>query len=142
MALAADRDLVAKQFTNRFSDILGKKGIAAWLRQELGFNSYQCECLDFHKAHRWNKAIVRTHLRWMAHHPDSLIGRKCGQGIADESAKRARSVLQAGGPESQEYQQHLTHFDRWLREDGNRRNPGTTADFIAAGLFVLLRDAC
>ena len=31
-------------------------------------------------------------------------------------------------------------LDYWLRSDGHRRNPGTTADLVAAGLFVLLRD--
>jgi len=34
----------------------------------------------------------------------------------------------------------LADFDFWLRSDGHRRNPGTTADLIAAALFVLLRD--
>jgi triphosphoribosyl-dephospho-CoA synthase len=31
-------------------------------------------------------------------------------------------------------------LDRWLRGDGNRRNPGTSADLIAAGLFAVLRE--
>ena len=31
-------------------------------------------------------------------------------------------------------------YDFWLRADGHRRNPGTTADVIAAALFVLLRE--
>ena len=31
-------------------------------------------------------------------------------------------------------------FDAFLRADGNRRNPGTTADLIAAILFAGLRD--
>ncbi|MFN5467079.1 MAG: hypothetical protein ACK5AM_03065 [Pirellulaceae bacterium] len=30
------------------------------------------------------------------------------------------------------------NFDQWLRADGNRRNPGTTADLIAAALMVAL----
>jgi triphosphoribosyl-dephospho-CoA synthase len=29
-------------------------------------------------------------------------------------------------------------LDRWLRRDGNRLNPGTSADLIAASLFVCL----
>jgi len=28
----------------------------------------------------------------------------------------------------------------WLRADGNRRNPGTSADLVAATLFVALRE--
>ena len=31
-------------------------------------------------------------------------------------------------------------FDAFLRADGHRRNPGTTADMIAAVLFAALRD--
>ena len=31
-------------------------------------------------------------------------------------------------------------FDFWLRADGNRRNPGATADLVAAALFAGLRD--
>ena len=34
----------------------------------------------------------------------------------------------------------LADFDFWLRSDGHRRNPGTTADLIAAALFAGLRD--
>ena len=33
----------------------------------------------------------------------------------------------------------VADFDRLLRSNGNRLNPGTTADLIAASLFVLLR---
>jgi triphosphoribosyl-dephospho-CoA synthase len=32
----------------------------------------------------------------------------------------------------------VSDFDFWLRSDGHRRNPGTTADLITAGLFVIL----
>ena len=34
----------------------------------------------------------------------------------------------------------LAEFDFWLRQDGHRRNPGTSADLVAAGLFVSLQD--
>ena len=30
----------------------------------------------------------------------------------------------------------VADLDFWLRSDGHRRNPGTTADLIAASLFV------
>jgi triphosphoribosyl-dephospho-CoA synthase len=32
----------------------------------------------------------------------------------------------------------IADFDAWLRADGNRRNPGTTADLIAAALYWLV----
>jgi triphosphoribosyl-dephospho-CoA synthase len=52
----------------------------------------------------------------------------------------AARVLDAGLPGDQGHEQALADFDFWLRSDGHRRNPGTTADLIAAALFVLLRE--
>jgi hypothetical protein len=31
-------------------------------------------------------------------------------------------------------------FDTWLRSDNHARNPGTTADLVAAALFIGLRE--
>jgi triphosphoribosyl-dephospho-CoA synthase len=36
------------------------------------------------------------------------------------------------------FEKNWQALDKWMREEGHRRNPGTTADLIAAGLFVLL----
>ena len=85
-----------------------------------------------------NQRIVHTHLELMARFPDSLIQRKCGEAVALTSASRASHVIAAGPVESDPYNRALADFDFWLRSDGNRRNPGTTADLIAAGLFVAL----
>jgi triphosphoribosyl-dephospho-CoA synthase len=85
-------------------------------------------------------SIVHAHVRQLAKTPDSLIARKCGVEIARESADRAAAVLASGAPGDAAYQSALATFDAWLRADGHRRNPGTTADLIAAGLFVLLRE--
>jgi triphosphoribosyl-dephospho-CoA synthase len=76
----------------------------------------------------------------MAQEPDSLIQRKCGERAAKEASDRAASVLDAGLPEETAYDDAIGDLDFWLRSDGHRRNPGTTADLVAAGLFVLLRD--
>ena len=38
------------------------------------------------------------------------------------------------------YRAVIADFDFWLRSDGHRLNPGTSADIIAAALFVLLRE--
>ena len=126
MRLAADRDSVARQYTNNFMEVFA--GPAAWIAEGL--------------QHGWplSRSIVYAHLRQMAATPDSLIARKCGASIAEQSQQRARKVLTAGTPGEPGYEQALADFDAWLRADGHRRNPGTTADLIAAGLFVLLRD--
>jgi triphosphoribosyl-dephospho-CoA synthase len=49
-------------------------------------------------------------------------------------------VLDAGQVGNEAYDSQLADLDFWLRGDHHRRNPGTTADLIAAGLFAALRD--
>jgi triphosphoribosyl-dephospho-CoA synthase len=126
MKAASERDLVARQFANGFQEVLQcvvpelvEGRTAGWLLSE---------------------SIVRTHVRMMAEFPDSLIARKCGDEVARESSDRAAQVLQAGGPGDADYLSALADLDFWLRSDHHRRNPGTTADLIAAGLFAALRE--
>jgi triphosphoribosyl-dephospho-CoA synthase len=126
MRLAAERDLVARQYTNSFADVFG--GTAAWIADGL--------------ARGWslNVSIVHAHVRQLATQADTLISRKCGPPIAAESSRRAQRVLDSGEPGEKTYERALAELDAWLRADGHRRNPGTTADLIAGGLFVLLRE--
>ena len=126
MRQAADRDLVACQYVNHFEQVF--QGSVAWLREA--------------QQSGWalRDSIVRTHVRLMASYPDSLIARKCGDQLASESARRAAEVLLQGVPGEADYETGLCDLDRWLRADGNRRNPGTSADLVAAGLFVALRN--
>ncbi|HEY1067788.1 MAG TPA: triphosphoribosyl-dephospho-CoA synthase, partial [Pirellulales bacterium] len=126
MRLAADRDLVARQWTNDFSDVLTR--VAPWILAAVA------------AGRSLHDAIVETHIRLMAVEPDSLIARKAGRQTAIESAAWAAAVLNAGPPGSPEFYEAASDLDFWLRSDGRRRNPGTTADLIAAGLFALLRD--
>jgi triphosphoribosyl-dephospho-CoA synthase len=126
MGLAADRDLIARQYADNFSLILG-----------FGL-SYLSRVDDFRK--HWEAAIVGLQLEILSRYPDSLILRKCGAEIAAEVSRRAESVLKAARPGTRNAQVELQHFDHWLRTDGHRRNPGTTADLIAAILFAAFRD--
>lgn len=126
MRLAAGRDLVARQYTNGFKDVLTR--VVPWLVQG--------------QAAGWplTTAIIHSQLRLMADFPDSLIARKCGVTIAQGAADRAKRVVACGEPSDPGYQQALSDLDFWLRSDGHRRNPGTSADLIAAGLFAALRE--
>jgi triphosphoribosyl-dephospho-CoA synthase len=126
MRLAAERDLVARQYATDFSDLFGC--IVPWLTSGV------------ERGESLSRNIVRVHLQMMSKFPDSLIQRKCGAKIAQESADRAADVLLAQQRSESDYEQALADFDFWLRVDGHRRNPGTTADMLAAGLFVLLRE--
>ena len=53
---------------------------------------------------------------------------------------KARHVLECGWPFTAGTQAIYDEFDSFLRADGNRRNPGTTAYMIAAILFASLRE--
>jgi triphosphoribosyl-dephospho-CoA synthase len=125
MRAAAGRDLVARQYAERFTQLFAhvvkplRDGLAAGM--PLG------------------PAVRHVHVALMRDFPDSLIARKCGLGVATAAAARADAVLSAGQPGDDGYEQAMADLDFWLRSD-RRRNPGTTADMIAAGLFVLLRD--
>jgi len=126
MRLAEDRDIVARQYANNFSDVLNVT--LPWLAEGI--------------AHDWPLAdvIVHAHVQMMACYPDSLIARKCGQALADETAARAGRVLAQGEPGQAAYHEAVSDFDFWLRSDGHRRNPGSTADMVCASLFAALRD--
>jgi triphosphoribosyl-dephospho-CoA synthase len=126
MRSAAGRDVVARQYATNFADLFGM--VVPEVRRNLA------------EGRRLGDAVIRTHLRAMQLLPDTLIARKCGPEVAAEAALYAGQVLAAREGEDGDYLEALADFDFWLRSDGRRRNPGATADLIAAGLFALLRD--
>jgi len=126
MRMAADRDLVAKQYAINFHDVF--VGVARFIEFGLTVNS------------TLEDAIILAYLNQLVASPDSLIRRKLGLAVAEEASARAKDVLLKGSVVSEAFQEAIADFDQWLRADGHRRNPGTTADLIAAGLFVLLRE--
>jgi len=126
MSLAADRDLIALQYANQFATVL----------QE-GLPEYQQRLA----RHDEETAIIGLHLWLIAEHGDSLITRKCGSEVSDEARHRAAQVLKTGWPDTVASERAFLHYDHWLRGDGHRRNPGSTADLVAAILFCHLRDS-
>jgi triphosphoribosyl-dephospho-CoA synthase len=125
MRLAGERDLIARQYCHNFADVVR---LAMWIEEG--------------RAGGWplDDAIVHTQIRQLALEADSLIRRKCGQQVAEQSRVMAERLLESGSPGDDVYHRALADFDFWLRADGHRRNPGTTADLLAAALFVLLRE--
>lgn len=126
MTLAADRDLVARQYVTDFRDVF-QDGIEG-LRRGLA------------EAESMEGAVIYCHVHLMAHHPDSLIARKRGAADAEAARERARRVLATGWPHPSRGRSEFAEFDAWLRSEGRGRNPGTTADLVAASLFVALRE--
>ncbi|HEY7326412.1 MAG TPA: triphosphoribosyl-dephospho-CoA synthase [Gemmataceae bacterium] len=119
MALAAERDLIARQYTTGFAEVFNH-GVPLLEMGLLRTGSIE-------------GAIISAHLRLMATHPDTLIARKCGLVVAEEAARRAQAVIDAKW-------RGISRFDAWLREHGHSRNPGATADLLTASLFVMLRE--
>jgi len=126
MALAADRDLVARQYANGFAEVFedGVPALSAGLAETGSLEG----------------AILFAFLQLMAHYPDTLIARKRGRDEAEEASRRARAVLEAKWPHDRTGWTTLADFDCWLRAEGRSRNPGATADLLTACLFVLLRE--
>ncbi|MCS6978153.1 MAG: triphosphoribosyl-dephospho-CoA synthase [Gemmatales bacterium] len=126
MALAKERDMIARQYANGFAEVFGL-GVPALL----GYLS---------EERPLEEAIVGCFLRLLAEHPDTLITRKRGLHEAETASQMAKDILRQGWPDAGAAQEALVRFDAWLRADGHSRNPGTTADLVAACLFVVLRE--
>jgi triphosphoribosyl-dephospho-CoA synthase len=126
MQLAADRDLVARQYANGY--------------QELFADALPALMRSLEAGRPLETAIVTAYLTVLARYPDTLIARKRGWDEARVVSQKAAEVLAAGWPATAAGQATCAAFDAWLRVDGHARNPGATADLIAATLFVALRD--
>ncbi len=85
-----------------------------------------------------NDAIVQTFVELLSRQPDSLIRRKNGEAIATRVSDQARLVVEAGGMLSGAGRDKLRAFDAELAAARGKLNPGTTADLVAAGIFLLL----
>lgn len=90
------------------------------------------------KSGHLDTSIIQTYLTLLSRVPDSLVARKCGSKEATMVSRQAAEILAIGGAVTQEGRRRLTRWDRALRREGNRLNPGTTADLTAATLFVVL----
>jgi triphosphoribosyl-dephospho-CoA synthase len=125
MKLAADRDLIARQYANGYADVF-ELGVPAFLDALAKHGSIEA-------------AVITCQFAWLAAYPDSLIVRKCGPAIGEDVQSRARHVV-ALGLDTPAGRAAGVALDRHLRSDGNRLNPGTAADLVTACLFVALRD--
>jgi triphosphoribosyl-dephospho-CoA synthase len=126
MRLAAGRDSVARQYVNGFEDVLG--------------SLVPCLASSLVSGHSLETAIIATFLSTLSSIPDTLIARKRGRDEAVEASLRASEVLASGWPDREEGLRSCEAFDRWLRAEGHTRNPGTTADLVAAAIFAALRE--
>lgn len=124
MKLAAGRDDIAGEYVTGFA-----------ITFEVALPLLQ-EALDGGLPIR--RAIVQAFLGLLARNPDTLIARKAGPETAGEVSRQAALVLAQGGLHTPAGREALARLDAYLRGDGNRLNPGTTADLVTAALFVRL----
>ena len=123
MALAMDRDLIAAQYATDFAIATA---FADGLEQGIK------------KAGNIERSIIEMQLYLLIRNGDDLIRRKLAERAGDYRVP-ALKILQLG-LDTPEGRQAFRDFDTFLRSDNHARNPGTTADMIAAMLFVALRE--
>ena len=124
MRLAADRDSIAREYATAYETTF-----------EAGAPALERARAD---ALEWDDAIVETFLTLLAAHEDTHIARRAGASVAAGVTNEAREVLSAGGVRIAGGRRALEEFDRRLRDERCRANPGTTADLTAAAIFVVL----
>jgi triphosphoribosyl-dephospho-CoA synthase len=126
MSLAAGRDTIAREYVTDYDVTFGLALPALGRARAAGLG--------------WPAATLETYLHVLAQVPDTLIARKEGLPAAEAVSRRAKEVLAVGEPSSPERAGAVVAFDKELRGPGNRRNPGTTADLVAAALFARLSE--
>jgi triphosphoribosyl-dephospho-CoA synthase len=126
MALAAERDAIAREYVTNFA-LTFEAGVPAILAAR-------------REGLTWSDTVVEAYLALLDAAPDTHVARKLGFAEAADISREAREVLRAGGTRSAEGRQALRLLDTRLRDQHNRRNPGTTADLTCAALFVVILD--
>jgi len=126
MELAQGRDTIAREYVTDFE-----------VTFELGYTALR---QFWEEGHKLSDCIVQTSLSILAQVPDTLIVRKEGLAVSQSVSEDAHRVLQAGGAFSEQGREALREFDRSIRDEKHRLNPGTTADLVAAAVFVFLTE--
>ncbi|ADG13189.1 triphosphoribosyl-dephospho-CoA protein [Methanocaldococcus infernus ME] len=114
---SADHDLIGGEWVNSFP---------------ISFEG--CKLLEhyYEKERDINLAITKTFLSILSKYPDSLIIKKKGYDVAKKVSELAKKVLKDFSIEK------LKEFDNYLRLEGNKLNPGTTADLTASSIMLFL----
>ncbi len=124
MALARDRDAIAREYATNFA-----------ITFEAGYPALK---EAWRTADDPPSAIVQAYLTILARVPDTLIARKRGADMAEQVSQWAEVVLASGGAFTPQGRQRLAELDRALRDERHTLNPGTTADLTAAAIFLFL----
>ena len=126
MAAARERDSIAREYVTDYA-----------ITFDLGAETIRRYWLD---GARFSEAVVMAFLTILAAVPDTLIARKNGIAAAEAVSHRASVILEAGGSLSEPGRALLADLAEELGDVAHAFNPGTTADLVAAALFVVLTD--
>jgi triphosphoribosyl-dephospho-CoA synthase len=121
MALAADRDRVARAYVTTFAEIF----------------DFGLPTLDRVRPLAGNQALMVStlHMAYLAELPDSHIARKFGSAVAEQVRKEASRHKRLWDPVvAANSFAELLDFDADLKR--RNLNPGTTADFVVGTLFA------
>lgn len=118
--ISSSWDSISKEWTSGFN---------------ISFKGYEYLKEFYDEKKDINLAITKTYLTILSNHPDTLIGRKAGLNKAVEISNRAKEIVENGFKE-----EGIKNFDEYLSKDGNKLNPGTTADLTASSLMIFLLD--
>jgi triphosphoribosyl-dephospho-CoA synthase len=121
MALAADRDLIARQYATGYVDLF-ESGLPSWQVALAGDPG------AFHRA------MLCTFLTFLSRFEDSHIVRKHGQAMARAVSLEAASWLPRAVADPEAARPGLVKWDARLKAAGI--NPGTSADLAVATAFV------
>jgi triphosphoribosyl-dephospho-CoA synthase len=121
MALAADRDRIARAYITLFDDIFDHGLPELYAARRSAANE--------------SMAITALHMSFLASFPDSHIVRKYGLEVAKTVQREAQDCVDLWRPAPRN-----ETWDGLLALDGSLKarglNPGTTADFVVATLFA------
>jgi triphosphoribosyl-dephospho-CoA synthase len=125
MASAAHRDSIAAEYVSDYA-----------ITFECGLPILKSALV---RGARIDQAVIQAYLELLAAVPDTLIARKRGLDTAQVISREAAQAVSAGGVFSKAGRWAIAALDTCLRsQPDNSLNPGTTADLIAATLFVAL----
>lgn len=126
MILAQDWDGVAREYATGF---------------ETTFNvGYPALQKLWEHGCRLSESILQTFVTILSVLPDSHIARRNGIAAARQVSELASRILKQGGIFSKHGRRELQRLDGTVCDPQHRMNPGTTADLVAAALFVLLTE--
>jgi len=132
MALAADRDRIARQYRDDGVELFDV-GLAAW-RARVSTGGLPAPSPTGEDG-AMATAVQHVYLAWLASGPDSHIVRKHGEAVAHSVMAEARAWQQRGVPGADDPEAlDFASWDESLKTRG--LNPGTSADLTVATLML------